>query len=178
MKKKQQIDAKLVQDFQSGNNEALTLLVKKWHLTFCKKALWIVKDPDLAKDIAQESWTIIINKIGTLKDKSSFGSWALRIVYFQSLDGLRQKNIQYLKQHEYLKDQIASTPGDIEEESKLKLLKAINNLPEQQHIVINLFYLKNYSIKEISKNLNISTGTTKSRLFYAREKLKLILKKK
>jgi len=29
------------------------LLVKKWHLTFCKKALWIVKDPDLAKDIAQ-----------------------------------------------------------------------------------------------------------------------------
>lgn len=115
--------------------------------------------------------------MGTLKDKSSFGSWALRLVYFQSLDGLRQKNIQYLKQHEYLRDQIASTPGDIEEESKLKLLKAINNLPEQQHIVINLFYLKNYSIKEISKNLNISTGTTKSRLFYAREKLKLILKK-
>ena len=132
----------------------------------------------MAKDIAQESWTIIINKMGTLKDKSSFGSWALRIVYFQSLDGLRQKNIQYLKQHEYLRDQIASTPGDIEEESKLKLLKAINNLPEQQHIVINLFYLKNYSIKEISKNLNISTGTTKSRLFYAREKLKLIFKKK
>jgi len=46
----------------------------------------------------------------------------------------------------------------------------------QQQMVIKLFYTEEYSLKEISKTLNISVGTTKSRLFHAREKLKQILK--
>ncbi len=53
MKTDKRIDARLVEDFQSGNNEALAALVKRWHLLFCKKAFWIVKDADLSKDIAQ-----------------------------------------------------------------------------------------------------------------------------
>ena len=58
----------------------------------------------------------------------------------------------------------------------MELLKAIKKLPEQQQIVIRLFYVEDYTLKEISEILNISIGTAKSRLFHAREKLKLILK--
>ena len=60
---------------------------------------------------------------------------------------------------------------------KKKLIKAINGLPEQQQMVIKLFYVENYSLKQIGKLLNISVGTAKSRLFHARENLKLNIKK-
>ena len=177
MKIDKRSDAKLVAAFQSGDKKALATLVKRWHLTFCKKAYWIVKDADLSKDIAQETWQTIIVKIDTLKDTSSFGSWALRIVYSTSLDVLRTKNSERFKQEEYVKNQEVIVE-DVNENTilKRKLLLAIQDLPEQQQQVIKLFYVEEYALKEISKALDISLGTAKSRLFYAREKLKTILK--
>ncbi len=177
MKTDKHIDAKLVEAFQSGEKKALATLVKRWHLTFCKKAYWIVKDADLSKDIAQDTWQTIIAKIDTLKDTSSFGSWALRIVYSTSLDVLRTKSTERFKQEEFVKDQNTMAEEDVDNTAiKRKLLLAIQDLPEQQQQVIKLFYVEEYSLKEISKTINISLGTAKSRLFYAREKLKTILK--
>ena len=177
MKKDKRSDVKLVAAFQSGEKKALAMLVKRWHLTFCKKAYWIVKDADVAKDIAQDSWQTIIAKIDTLKDTSSFGTWALRIVYSTSLDVLRTKSTERFKQEEFAKEQntIAEEAMDNTALNR-KLAKAIQDLPGQQQLVIKLFYLEEYSVKEISKTLDISLGTAKSRLFYAREKLKTILK--
>ncbi|MEE9364686.1 MAG: sigma-70 family RNA polymerase sigma factor [Cellulophaga sp.] len=65
-----------------------------------------------------------------------------------------------------------------DKENKLKLLlDTIKELPDQQQLVLRLFYLNEYSLKEISEVLAISVGTVKSRLFHAREKLKSIFKK-
>ena len=179
MKIDKRADSQLVEAFQTGNKEALAILVKRWHLTFCKKAFWIVKDADISKDIAQESWAVIIYKINSLKDTNSFGSWALRIVYSKSLDALRKNSKEKLRQQEYAKNNVETIVDDKDDNTSLKrnLLFAIQDLPKQQQMVIKLFYLEEYSLKEISKTLNISEGTTKSRLFYAREKLKSIIKK-
>ena len=78
----------LVTEYLSGNANALTELVKRWHKLFCEKAYWIVKDADTAKDIAQDSWKTIIVKINNLQDPKSFGAWALRIVYTKALDDI------------------------------------------------------------------------------------------
>ena len=177
VRKEKTLDGILVQEFQSGNKKALTKLVKRWHKTFCEKAYWIVKDADVAKDIAQDSWRVIINKIEDLKTPKSFGSWALRIVYTKSLDWIKankrfQNNIDNKHEIEVAFD----VEIDTNEALKVKLLKTIKTLPETQQIVIRLFYMQDYSLKEISAMLNISVGTVKSRLFHAREKLKQILK--
>lgn len=177
MKKKKTDDRFLVLQFQSGNNEALALLVKRWHKSFCEKAYWIVKDADVAKDIAQDSWSVIINKINDLKTPESFGSWALRIVYTKSLDWLktRKRDQNHYKGYQQEQDIINIEPED-SELIKKQLLNTIKTLPKNQQVVIRLFYTQDYSLKEISDILNISIGTSKSRLFHAREKLKQILK--
>lgn len=178
MNKKQRIiDGKLVLDYLSGNDKALALLVKRWHKKFCSKAYWLLKDATISKDIAQDSWKTIIDKIDTLKDPNSFGSWALRIVYSKSLDWIKNANKAKQKQEAYNYQQ--SIYDNDESENviiKKELLKAVQSLPQHQQMVIRLFYVEDYSLKQISAILNISIGTTKSRLFHAREKLKLILK--
>ncbi len=174
------IDAKLVIDFQNGDQKAINELVKRWHKTFCKRAYWLVKDADVAKDIAQDSWSVIINKIEGLEKPESFASWSLRIVCNKCIDWLNKqsrnkKHLKNLKQ-----EQVANIDEDdiLDEKSilKSKLMDAFKILPKHQQVVLQLFYKEEYSLKEISKSLNISVGTTKSRLFHGREKLKQLLK--
>lgn len=173
------VDAKLVLDYQSGNNLAMAELVKRWHKTFCNKAYWIVNDKQMAKDIAQDSWKTIIEKIDGLNNPRTFASWSLRIVCNKSFDWVKKdkKSKEHLESFKY-----EETTHEIEDEQALEterqqLLKAINALPIHQQMVIKLFYTESYSLKEISKTLHISEGTAKSRLFHAREKLKQLLRK-
>jgi len=171
------VDGLLVLQYQAGNDKALPLLVKRWHKKFCSKAYWLTEDADLSKDIAQESWRIIINKLHGLKDPNSFGSWALTIVYRKSIDWIRLNKKEDDKLHEYYNEQINESHQRFDNDDlKSALLKAIKDLPKNQQIVINLFYVEAYSLRQIGDILDISVGTAKSRLFHAREKLKLILK--
>lgn len=172
-------DSDLVLEFQSGNKKALNQLVKRWHKIFCEKAYWLVKDADVAKDIAQDSWNTIIKKIDTLKNTEKFGSWALRIVCNNAIDWLNKKKRQqkHVEQLKYEQETVEVTNDlDVNADIKQKLLEVFKKLPQHQQVIIKLFYTEGYSLKEISNTLNISVGTTKSRLFHGREKLKQLLK--
>lgn len=172
-------DAVLIEKYQKGDTDALNHLVKRWHLKFCNLAFWIVKDADVAKDITQESWTIIIHKLANLKEPKKFKSWAISIVNRKAIDWIRANNREQnkLKKHfDESKKQVSFS--DVDDNSKVKkaLLKSIEKLSVEHQMVIRLFYKESYTLKEISEILEISIGTAKSRLFHAREKIKTILK--
>jgi RNA polymerase sigma-70 factor (ECF subfamily) len=177
-KRQNPADSFLIIQYREGNPSVLAELVKRYHKVFCEKAYWITKDKEIAKDIAQESWIIIINKLHALENADSFKSWALRIVYTKAIDALKRRN----KENKNLESTVIIESGtqSSEDESKLNqiaLLKAIRKLSKEKQDIIRLFYAEEYSIIEISAFLKIPIGTVKSRLFKAREKLKLILKK-
>lgn len=180
MRKSEIKDSDLVVALQQGDKNALAILVKRWHLHFCKFAFWYCKDADIAKDIAQESWVIIINKIDALENPEKFKSWAISIVNRKSIDYLRTQQRELNKLKKFYNDKPVDSEENIlseQEDVKKLLLKSIDQLPMNQQVVLKLFYTENYTLKEIGKLLNISLGTAKSRLYHAREKLKLILKK-
>lgn len=176
-------DGLLVLQYQQGNKKALSFLVKRWHAKLCRQAYWYINDADKAKDIAQDSWTVILKNIDTLKNKNSFGSWALMIVNRKSIDWLRKEKKISKKLHQYYENSKTDYDGivdnkvhDMNNRLTKVVINAIEELPENQQIVLRLFYVEEYAIQEISDILEVSKGTIKSRLFYAREKLKSIIK--
>ncbi len=174
-------DSLLVLQCQSGNKKAVTLLVKRWHVKLCKHAYWYTNDKEVAKDIVQDSWNKIIRKINDLKDPNSFGNWAFTIVTRNAIDWQRRhkKELGDLNSY-YNKNKVSIVDQENgNKEQVLRLLdRSIKELSANHQIVLNLFYLEEYSIKEISEIINVSPGTVKSRLFTARENLKSILKSK
>ena len=171
-------DRFLILQYKEGNTSVLPILVKRYHKIFCKKAYWITKDKELAKDTAQESWVRIINKLHTLENVDSFKSWASRIVYTMAIDAVKRRNKES-KNLESVSIIEPSTESSEDENHLIQkaLLNAIRKLPKEKQDIIRLFYTEEYSISEISVFLDIPIGTVKSRLFKAREKLKSILKK-
>lgn len=167
----------LIDRYVSGDNSALATLVKRWHKIFCEKAYWILQDRVLSKDVAQECWIIIINKLHTLKNTESFKSWSMKIVYTKSIDA-HHRRIKESQTPNIAEDRYQSDANYTEDKAALetKLRSAIQELSANKQHIIRLFYIQEYSLKEISIFLDIPLGTAKSRLFKAREKLKSLLK--
>lgn len=168
-------DGLLVMQYRSGNKKALELLVKRYHRKLCNQSNWYVRDVDMAQDIVQDSWSIILDKLSSLKDVNTFECWAMRIVTRKSFDHLKQEKRKREKLKTYVSPDSEGLYDEKENEIK-KLNKAIGELSKNQQIVLRLFYIEEYSMNEISEILEIPVGTIKSRLFHAREKLKTTLK--
>jgi len=170
-------DKYLIERFISGDKSTLAILVKRWHKIFCEKAFWVLRDKDLSKDVAQECWIIIINKLHTLKNAESFKNWALRIIYTKAIDA-HKRRIRESRELNMVEAKAYAASNEKEDKTilKRKLLSAIQDLSKDKQDIIRLFYVEEYSLKEISAFLKIPVGTVKSRLFKAREKLKSIIK--
>ncbi|MGB5817837.1 MAG: RNA polymerase sigma factor [Saonia sp.] len=169
-------DGLLVLQHQSGNKKALSVLVHKYHRKFCKHSYWYTRDMDVSKDIVQDCWGIIIHRLNGLRDPNSFGSWSMRIVTRRSLDYIRRAKRMNKNREAYSRFAPEHENNENRDSDQTKLLPAIRSLPNDQQVVLHLFYTEDYSLKEIAQILEISVGTVKSRLFHAREKLKTILK--
>ncbi|WP_378175877.1 RNA polymerase sigma factor [Aquimarina sp. SS2-1] len=171
-------DSLLVLQYQSGNKKAAAILVKRWHAKLCKHAYWYTADVEISKDIVQDSWNTIFKKMVDLKDTYSFGSWALTIVTRNAINYLRKKK----KEREHLSDYLLNNTNvddenNYENQDAIASLRiAIKKLPYNHQVVLHLFYLEEYNVREIGEILQVSEGTVKSRMFNAREKLKLIFK--
>jgi len=171
-------DKYLIESYVSGDKSALAILVKRWHRIFCERAYWVLKDKNLSKDVAQESWIIIIKKLHYLKNPERFKSWALRIIYTKAIDALKKRTRERQDLKSIPGKENSTSAKEVEERMVLKekLLTAIQDLPKEKQDIIRLFYVEEYSLREISAFLQIPVGTVKSRLFKAREKLKSLLK--
>ena len=64
-------------------------------------SLFYTKDIDISKDIAQDSWSVIIKKIHSLKEPNNFGAWALTITNRKAIDWLRKHKVNKEKLHAY-----------------------------------------------------------------------------
>jgi len=167
--------AELVKQYQSGDKKALIILVTRWHKFFCSHAYWYTKDAELSKDIVQESWTVIIDKMNTLRKAVKFGNWGLSIVTRKAIDSLGEQN-KYRKLDPFTEANLVEAKQINTSPRHSLVLKEIKSLPNEQQVVLKLFYVEGYKINQIAVTLNIAKGTVKSRFYTAREKLKSILK--
>lgn len=169
-------DSQLVVGYLLGDKKAMALLVKRWHKKFCLLAYKYTNNYDEAKDVVQDSWVVIMNNVCNLKDPNKFISWSMCIVTRKALDELNNKKREVKLEAYHL--EVEQLPELEETNDKVKIRKAIKSLSVNQQIVLRLFYRDRQRLSDIAIILGVSVGTVKSRLFTAREKLKMIIKNK
>ncbi|MGC8976887.1 MAG: RNA polymerase sigma factor [Candidatus Ratteibacteria bacterium] len=150
---------------KKGNKDAFVSLIKSVEKKLYKVAKTI--SPEEAEDIVQETFLQAYLSIKKFKGKSSFYTWIYRIM----MNTIYKK---YRKKLPLIKN-IANPVYSNDEELKEKLRNALKKLHPKFSEVITLFYFEEYSIKDISKILNIKEGTVKSRLFKGKKVLKKLI---
>lgn len=152
-----------VVEAQQGDNASFDALYRHFQPLLFSYAYKSCHDNALAADAVHNAWLKVMHGLKKLQQPHAFRSWLYRAVRWQLLDQGR------LVQHQSLDEaQLFTTPGVAE----MDLLRMVNQLPDDEREVIELFYLHELSIEEVSDILQLASGTIKSRLFRARQTLK------
>lgn len=125
-----------------------------------------MKNEDDAKDVFQEAFIIVFQKISQYKFEGSFEGWLKRIFINKLIETLNKKKKEsfFLDVFDPETDEIAEEELGIIPINQEKMLEYIQDLPDQYRMVFNLYVFEKMKHKEIAKLLQISEGTSKSNL--------------
>jgi RNA polymerase sigma-70 factor (ECF subfamily) len=180
-------DRALVRTAQKGDAAAFRTLVERYQRRIYQLALGMMKDPDEAMDIVQETFVRVHRYLPSFKGDSSFFTWTYRIATNLCLDASRKKSrtervaLDGLSDSNEAELEAAMDPPSaalagpqraaLNEELKGKLDEALAGLSENHRAILLLREVEGLSYEELAKVLDIRKGTVMSRLFHARLKM-------
>lgn len=172
MANNQVIDRLLVVRAQAGEESAFRMLFQRWNpklLGFCLK---LSGDQQAARDIAQETWAAVVKGLNRLEDPARFRAWFFRIAHNKAADDIRTRQKQR-KSEDAVKEMTELKAQERRPDEGLNLKTLIEAMPREKRSLIILFYVEGLTIPELAEVFKVPAGTVKSRLFNAREELKI-----
>jgi len=141
------------------------------------------RSTDEAKDILQDGFIKVFEKIEHYNAGGSFEGWVRRIIVNTAIDSYRKKKKEFFIEDESrIKDENEWEDTDNESEysglSINDIVEAMQNLSPAYQAVFNLYVMEGYSHQEIADELGVSIGTSKSNLAKAKANMKTMLTEK
>jgi RNA polymerase sigma-70 factor (ECF subfamily) len=158
---------------KNGDKQVFINLIEKYKLDMYRMGKAILeKDEDIG-DAMQETVLKAYQNIRTLKKLDSFKPWLLKIMVNECNNILRRKKKVIFFDNFFNEETYEDNYSNLDNQP---VLRAVKSLEDNFKKVILLHYYEDLSVKDISKTLDISEGTVKSRLSRARKKLFEFLK--
>jgi RNA polymerase sigma-70 factor (ECF subfamily) len=179
-----QSDAVLLERFSAGDRTALDDLFRRYRLVAYRVAYRLLGREADALDAVQDGFIKALRHLDRFRGQSSFKTWFLRIISNAALDiGRQRKRAARVPQAPTDDPPDRFGPSDlppadtelVRADLREKIDSALAQLPEAQRQTFVLHVDGELSYREVADILGISIGTVMSRLFYARQKLKVIL---
>lgn len=148
--------------------EVFAELVRENKVPMYRLAYGILRNQMDAEDAVSEAVVKAFERLSSLREPEKFKPWMMQIVANEAKKLYGKK-----KRVDLVED--ASEMKLYHEDEKNELWDIVVRLDEKSRAVVILFYYEQLSLKEIGGVLDISEGTVKSRLFRAKEKLRVLL---
>lgn len=176
---------RLVTEAQSGDSEAFSELYSAFYNMVYTIALQNAKNRDIAADITHESFEEVLRTICNLQQPAAFVDWMRKITYHQCNRYFKKKKEILLDETDFdisIFDQIEEVRTEFIPDESLDLedfrntfQQIMNTLPEEQRSAVLMYYFEQMSVKQVADIQNVSDGTVKSRLNYARKNLRIAI---
>lgn len=177
-------EAELIRRAKQGDSHAFGVLVERYQRRVVSVAQAVVHNQEDALELAQEAFVRAYENLAQFESRSSFSTWLYRITANLAIDFRRREGRQTLLRGEDAETEIGRLPSESGDSFKetarrelyQRLRDALNQLTPEHRTVILLREVEGLSYDEISDILHCPRGTVMSRLHYARNHLRTILK--
>lgn len=187
----------LVLKAKSGDQQAMEQLYEMTYSRVYCTIRVMVKDEQETLDLLQDSYIKAFKHLNQFEGTEKFLPWIQQIARNTAKDWLKKKHPAFFADLRSEKKTEWESPAEeqimdvndgnwpekvLDREETARLIREIlDGLPEDQRVVIEMFYYEKLSVKQIALALGLSESAVKSRLFYGRRKIEtkvLALEKK
>lgn len=177
----------LVQKARENDQEALAEIYKISSPAVYKTIRVLIKDEDTVYDILQDTYVKAFTRLDQLQNPDKLIPWLKMIannlakdwlkkskpVFFTDIYGGEElEDIPFEESIEDVRSELNPEMAMDQQEAKRLVMEILDHLPEDQRVVIGMFYYEEMSVKDIAQTLGVSENTVKSRLSYGRKKIK------
>jgi RNA polymerase sigma factor (sigma-70 family) len=167
---------KIIKNCVSGDVRAQEALYKLFAPKMFGVCLRYAKDRTDAEDSLQEGFMKVFKYIDKYRHEGSFEGWVRKIMVNISLEKYRKQHLMYPVEDISIYEKTNYNDDILDKISADELIEQIQKLSPRYRMVFNLYVLEGMSHLEISKEMKISVGTSKSNLARARDVLKGMVK--
>ncbi len=177
-------DAELMGRVRAGEVEAFAPLVQRYERRLFGFVLSRLAEPDVAADLAQETFVRAFRAAPRYRESGRFESWLFRIADNLVRSELRRRarrgvlaSVDSEAVRETVRDDAGPPPDEaaFRQELRLALREALPRLPQAFREAVMLRYVEGWSYREIAARLGIEEGTAKSRAHRGLQRLRLHL---
>ena len=171
-------DADIITAYKAGTDDLSELYNRYANLVLGSCLKYFKNKPD-ADDAVSEIFSLISKKLKT-HEVESFKSWLYTVTKNYCIEVLRKNNRQRSKKTtaESMYSDLIFHPDEVLDEVLVaKLGKCIESLPDKQRTVIDMFYFKKITYKDISSKMDISWDKVRSFMQNGRRNLKNCIEK-
>ena len=159
-------DPILVRRAKDGDALALAALCERHAPRVERIALHVLRDPEDARDAAQESLVKLVQRVGQFRGQSQFSTWLHRLVVNTCKDVAQARWAAQRRTEPLLEDTRVAADGDparalAASESRLELGRCLAELPRAQATVVTLKDGFDVPFEEISRTTGLPVGTAK-----------------
>jgi len=186
-------DEHLVFLCRKGNVDAFETLVERHQKKMLNIAYRMTGDYEEACEIVQEAFLSAYKAIRKFRGEATFTTWLTSITINHAKNRLKQIKMRSRYEGPSIDDPVETEPGLLahevpsreapiteqleQKEIQAKVQQCVNSLDNEYKEVLVLRDIQGFSYDEIRNILKIPGGTVKSRLFRAREAMKVCLTK-
>jgi RNA polymerase sigma-70 factor, ECF subfamily len=156
-----------------GANSPITRLFESLRPDLLRFAQWLARDRAIAEDIVQESLLRAWRSRDALKDPGAARPWLLTIIRREHARLYERKRLELVPLEEVTETRAESASAEAEDDL-FALRHAIMKLPLEYREPLVLQVLGGFSTEEIAQELKLSPSAVLTRLFRARNKLRII----
>jgi len=173
---------KLIEECKSNNKRAQIELYRKYNQGMYNIAMRLLKNPENADDIIQESFLSAFKNINQFKAEVTFGAWLKKIVIHKCLNYLKKKELDVItldESHAFNVEKEDNDNWEFDNSIVLEDVKiSMDKLPDKYKFVLMLYLIEGYDHEEISEILNISVIASRTQLMRGKNKLRQLLKRR
>jgi len=158
----------LLKECKRGKSGSQEELYRRFAAAMYGLCLQYSSNEEDARDILQEGFIKIFTKLDQVKNPAALPGWIRRVMINTALERYRSQVI--LQRVDEVKEDFDDTGGNeaLDALTCDELIGVIRTLSPRYRVVFNLYAIEGYSHQEISEELGISIGTSKSNLSRAR----------
>ncbi len=176
-------DARLVEDVRRGDRDAYGGLVTRYERRLIGVLLRFIRDQELARDLAQETFLRAYERLDQFDPSRRFGPWLFRIGVNLTLDHLRRKKRRgWTSLFSESASEKSPDPSTVDPRTQIELSQEVHHvldqIPEKYRTVLILRDLENFSTSEIAAIENRKEATIRWRLAEARSRFQKLWAKR